>query len=179
MMINDCESTQNLEKIRNISTLVRILVVIGTMLFVVVEMLGQVSVEFSNKAPTSFESGTTSRSISYILSRLPYQLSVLGSFYWAFQLFGGFRKGDIFTGFSVKAFRLLSVCVILIGVNSLLFGIYKGVLDLIFSGGQTVHFDIGLDGHEFLMVGFGLFLYAIALVQREAKMRTEDLKLIF
>lgn len=178
-MINDCESTKNLGKIRSISTLVRVLALIGVMLFVAVELSGQLSVEFSNKAATSFETGNVSRSVTGILSRLPYQFSVIGAFYWVFQLFGGFRNGDIFTAFSVRAFRLLSVCVISIGVNSLLSGVYKGVLDLTLSGGQTVHFDIELNGMDLLMVGFGLFLYSVALVQREAKTRTEDLKLIF
>lgn len=152
---------------------------LGVTLFVVVEASGQLSVEFSNKAATNFERGHVSRSVTDIVSRLPYQLSVIGAFYWVLQLFGGFRNGDIFTDFSVRAFRLLAVCVILIGVNSLLSGFYKGVLDMIFSGGQTVNFDIGLNGTDLLMVGFGLLLYAVALVQREAKTRTEDLKLIF
>jgi len=178
-MINDCESRKNLKKIGYISAIVRILALIGFILFLGVELFGQISVEFSNKADTNFETGTVSRSASDILSRLPFQLSVVAAFYWTFQLFGGFRKGDIFTDFSVKAFRLLAISVLLIGINKMLLGIYKWGLETLLNFGQTADLDINVYSADVLMIGFGLFLYAIALVQREAKTRTDDLKLIF
>lgn len=178
-MINDTESTKNLAKIKSISTVVRILALIGLILFIIVQVPGEVSVGASNDAAMSIDINNVPRSLTDILAKLPSQLSVIGAFYWVFRLFGVFRNGDIFTDSSVRASKLLAISVILIGVNSLLFGLYKWGLEMILNGGQTVDLNIDLYGTHFLMVGFGLLLYAVALVQREAKTRTEDLKLIF
>ena len=152
---------------------------LGAALFLLTELTGGISLQLHGNAPSTFEIGVDERSWSERLARLPFQICVVAGFYWLIRLFGYFKKGEIFTERTAGTLKLLSLFVVLIGVNRFLQGVYSGLIELAFTSGENVNFDVDIFGVDLLIIGFGLLLYAFSLVQYEAKTQTDDLRLIF
>ena len=178
-MINNHESSDNLLKIVRISRFVRAVALLGFIIFIVSLLRGGLSLTLSTDAAPELESGIVGYNLQDMIARIPFILSVVGAFYWLDRLFKCFQHGEIFTVLSVKAFKFLSIFIIAIGMNSVLIGLYGGLIGLTALGGSKVWFDINITEASLLWIGLGLVLYALALIQQEAKRQTEDMRLIF
>ena len=137
-MIIRQKSLNNAVRISLVSKLVRWIGYLGVVLFLFTELVGGVSLQIYSHAPSSFDTGTDVRNWSDVLARLPFQISVLGGFYWLIRLFGHFQKGDIFTSATAQALKRLSLFVIFIGINRFLQGLYSGLIDLVSTQGATI-----------------------------------------
>ncbi|WP_298917805.1 DUF2975 domain-containing protein [uncultured Algimonas sp.] len=176
-MIPDPQSSENTRSIRIVARAVQGVAILAICIFILITVVGDISIALSDTEAAAIDASTFGGAKDR-LTYLPYHLSALAAFVFLFRLFGHFAHGRIFTRHTVADLRCLSLSVAASGLNKIGVGVYAAGLEVL-DAKPDVALTINVTGGALMAVFAGLLLYALALVLKEAKMQTEDLRLIF
>ena len=176
-MIPEPQSSENTKSIRFVARAVQAVAILAICILVVIMAVGDISIALSDTEAAAIDTSAFG-GVRDRLANLPYHLSALAAFGFLFRLFGHFAHGRIFTRHTVADLRRLSLSVAASGLNKIGVGVYAAGLELL-DAKTDFALTVNVTGGALMAVFAGLLLYALALVLEEAKMQTEDLRLIF